>query len=149
MSEAADLSGVSADSRRVPVQSMRCVSDESSYTRFSMPGRGCCIGTGGSVLLACWASCNTGMLHSGHTFLTSNHLMRHLGGRKELEISGMLYVHFSINLLQTPFKDTRSERYRSATASDEYCLLALCDNVCVDLPFTARVTISLHLEMRV
>lgn len=47
------------------------------YTRFSMPGSGCCIGTGASALPACWASCRTGMLHSGHTFLTSNHLMRH------------------------------------------------------------------------
>lgn len=54
----------------------------SLYTRFSMPGRGCCIGTAASVLPACWASCKTGMLHSGHTFLTSNHLMRHLGERR-------------------------------------------------------------------
>lgn len=53
------------------------------YTRFSIPGRGCCIGTGGSVLPACWASCRTGMLHSGHTFLTSNHLMRHLRKEKQ------------------------------------------------------------------
>lgn len=51
------------------------------YTTFSIPGRGCCIGTDGSVLPACWASCKTGMLHSGHTFLTSNHFMRHLKQR--------------------------------------------------------------------
>lgn len=57
------------------------------YTRFSMPGRGCCVGSVASVLLACWASCRTGMLHSGHTFLTSNHLMRHLGGKKLIWIS--------------------------------------------------------------
>jgi len=55
------------------------------YTRFSMPGRGCCIGTGASMLPACWASCRTGMLHSGHTFLTSNHLMRHLEESKGRE----------------------------------------------------------------
>lgn len=48
------------------------------YTRFSTPGRGCCVRTVVSEVPCCWASCKTGMLHSGHTFLTSNHLMRHL-----------------------------------------------------------------------
>lgn len=58
------------------------------YTTFSIPGRGCCIGTGGSGLPACWASCKTGMLQSGHTFLTSNHLMRHLWGKQIKEGRG-------------------------------------------------------------
>lgn len=53
------------------------------YTTFSIPGRGCCVGPAVSALPACWASCKTGMLHSGHTFLTSSHLMRHLGPRQE------------------------------------------------------------------
>lgn len=52
------------------------------YTTFSIPGRGCCMGPGASMLPACWASCKTGMLHSGHTFLTSSHLMRHLQHRQ-------------------------------------------------------------------
>lgn len=52
------------------------------YTTFSMPGSGCCMGPLVSMLPACWASCKTGMLHSGHTFLTSSHLMRHLEDRQ-------------------------------------------------------------------
>lgn len=52
------------------------------YTTFSIPGSGCWMGPVVSMLPACWASCKTGMLHSGHTFLTSSHLMRHLGDRQ-------------------------------------------------------------------
>lgn len=48
-----------------------------SYTMFSAPGRGPCGGPR-SCLLCSWASCRTGMLHSGHTFRTSSHLIRHL-----------------------------------------------------------------------
>lgn len=48
-----------------------------SYTMFSAPGRGPCGGPR-SCLLCNWASCRTGMLHSGHTFRTSSHLIRHL-----------------------------------------------------------------------
>lgn len=47
-----------------------------SYTMFSAPGRGPCGGPR-SCLLCSWASCRTGMLHSGHTFRTSSHLIRH------------------------------------------------------------------------
>lgn len=53
-----------------------------SYTMFSAPGRGPWGGPG-SCLLCSWASCSTGMLQSGHTFRTSSHLMRHLGGDTE------------------------------------------------------------------
>lgn len=82
---------VTADSSVSPHTCLKCSGESMSgmcvvyctrlmrrYTRFSIPGRGCWMGAGGSVLLACWASCKTGMLHSGHTFLTSSHLMRHL-----------------------------------------------------------------------
>lgn len=48
-----------------------------NYTMFSAPGRGPCGGPR-SCLLCNWASCRTGMLHSGHTFRTSSHLIRHL-----------------------------------------------------------------------
>lgn len=48
-----------------------------SYTMFSAPGRGPCRGPR-SCLLCNWASCRTGMLHSGHTLRTSSHLIRHL-----------------------------------------------------------------------
>ena len=48
-----------------------------SYTTFSAPGRGPCGGPR-SCLLCNWASCRTGMLHSGHTLRTSSHLIRHL-----------------------------------------------------------------------
>lgn len=47
-----------------------------SYTMFSAPGRGPWGGPR-SCLLCNWASCRTGMLHSGHTFRTSSHLIRH------------------------------------------------------------------------
>lgn len=47
-----------------------------NYTMFSAPGRGPCGGPR-SCLLCNWASCRTGMLHSGHTFRTSSHLIRH------------------------------------------------------------------------
>lgn len=47
-----------------------------SYTMFSAPGRGPCGGPW-SCLLCNWASCSTGMLHKGHTFRTSSHLIRH------------------------------------------------------------------------
>lgn len=47
-----------------------------SYTMFSAPGRGPCRGPR-SCLLCNWASCRTGMLHSGHTLRTSSHLIRH------------------------------------------------------------------------
>lgn len=66
------------------------------YTTFSMPGRGCCIGTGGSGPPACWASCKTGMLHRGHTFLTSNHLMRHLWGKEQKKMRSWETVVFSV-----------------------------------------------------
>lgn len=47
-----------------------------SYTMFSAPGRGPCGGPR-SCLLCNWANCRTGMLHRGHTFRTSSHLIRH------------------------------------------------------------------------
>lgn len=66
-----------------------CVPCQFCYTRFSTPGKGCGTGAGGSVLPACWASWRTGMLHSGHTFLTSSHLMRHLGDRTGMTGHGL------------------------------------------------------------
>lgn len=47
------------------------------YTMFWEPGRGPCGGPGSGFPCSC-ASCSTGMLHRGHTFRTSSHLMRHL-----------------------------------------------------------------------
>lgn len=55
-----------------------------NYTMFSAPGRGPCGGPR-SCLLCSWASCRTGMLHSGHTFRTSSHLIRHLEDEKTQE----------------------------------------------------------------
>lgn len=49
---------------------------------FSAPGRGPWGGPWSCLLWSC-ASWSTGMLQSGHTFRTSNHLMRHLGRKKE------------------------------------------------------------------
>lgn len=62
-----------------------------SYTMFSAPGRGPCGGPR-SCLLCSWASCRTGMLHSGHTFRTSSHLIRHLQSEttQQEEVSPML-----------------------------------------------------------
>lgn len=111
------FSGRSTDSyRSVPVQVsvwvMGCVTVVYCkrgfwvrYTRFSIPGRGCSIGTVASMLPACWASCKTGMLHSGHTFLTSNHLMRHLEKRKSSELrmlqeNGFISLHIGQNICQ-------------------------------------------------
>lgn len=111
------FSGRSMDSyRSVPVQVsvwvMGCVTVVYCkrgfwvcYTRFSIPGRGCSIGTVASMLPACWASCKTGMLHNGHTFLTSNHLMRHLEERKSsklriLQENGFITLHIGLHIRQ-------------------------------------------------
>lgn len=58
-----------------------------SYTMFAAPGRGSWGGPGRSCLLWSWASWRTGMLQSGQTFRTSNHLMRHLGEREKTQSS--------------------------------------------------------------
>lgn len=50
------------------------------YTMFCEPGSGTCGGPGSGFPCSC-ASCSTGMLHRGHTFRTSSHLMRHLRTR--------------------------------------------------------------------
>lgn len=63
-----------------------------SYTMFSAPGRGPCGGPR-SCLLCNWASCRTGMLHSGHTFRTSSHLIRHLQNETPQEGRHQSHAH--------------------------------------------------------
>lgn len=100
---------VTADSSVSPHTCLKCSGESMSgmcvvyctrlmrrYTRFSIPGRGCWMGAGGSVLLACWASCKTGMLHSGHTFLTSSHLMRHLWETRTRWVLGCFCTSFTL-----------------------------------------------------
>lgn len=78
-----------------------------SYTMFSAPGRGPCRGPR-SCLLCNWASCRTGMLHSGHTLRTSSHLIRHLQNEtpqearcQSVSVAPPAHTPHMLNILET------------------------------------------------
>lgn len=74
------------------------------YTMFCEPGSGTCGGPGSGFPCSC-ASCSTGMLHRGHTFRTSSHLMRHLrtpGTRGDVRGTRLTLMGTCLTSVRTP-----------------------------------------------